>query len=210
MREIGSGVGGGLAFARNLDHGGDFAFLQNRRAHDFLDGFAALVFGDGHGFKDGRVRDHREMIDYFGAFFAHGARGQGIGAGQWDLAHLPKLFGDHEAQKAVVLGDYQDRDFMRLHREILTDHVHDAVESYELAVRALADNFAHPLFEVADGFDGHVGAVLFRDSLALGAEAGTTQYAGCIQRIASESRTALHPLSWASSWEAMPRQLDKS
>src|SRR5580698_4020543 len=50
MREIRAGVGGGLAFARNLDHGGDFAFLQYRRAHNFLDGFAALVFGDWHGF----------------------------------------------------------------------------------------------------------------------------------------------------------------
>ena len=53
VREIRSGIGGRLAFARNLNHGGDFAFLQDRCAHDFLDGFAALVFGDGHGFEYG-------------------------------------------------------------------------------------------------------------------------------------------------------------
>ena len=63
MGEIRAGVAGGLAFARNLNNGGDFAFLQDRRAHDLLDGVAALVFGDRHGFKHGRVRNHREMID---------------------------------------------------------------------------------------------------------------------------------------------------
>src|SRR5580704_13518854 len=43
VREIRAGVGGGLAFARDLDHCGDFALLQDRRAHDLLDGLAAFV-----------------------------------------------------------------------------------------------------------------------------------------------------------------------
>src|SRR5271154_6701093 len=73
MGEIGAGVGGGLTFARNLNHGGHFAFLQDWRAHDFLDSFAALVFGDGHGFENRRMWDHREMIDYLRALFTHGA-----------------------------------------------------------------------------------------------------------------------------------------
>src|ERR1700693_6346585 len=37
MREIRAGVASGLALARNLDHCGDFAFLQDRRTHDLLD-----------------------------------------------------------------------------------------------------------------------------------------------------------------------------
>src|SRR5579863_3413937 len=40
MREIGACIGGRLALARHLNHADYFVVERNRRAHDFLNGFA--------------------------------------------------------------------------------------------------------------------------------------------------------------------------
>src|SRR6202167_3034744 len=155
VREIGAGVRHGLALSRYLEDADDFSGRQYWRAHDFLDGIAALLVRDGHRLKDGRVRNHREVIDQLRPLFAHGTRRQGIRARERNLANRSQAIRREKAQGASVRRESQDGDFMRLQAKILADQLQRANELNRLAVAAFSRDIGRPFLQFANMFAGH-------------------------------------------------------
>src|SRR5208282_4358855 len=157
MSEIGAGFGSGGAFARYLNHS-DYFFLDHHgHAHDFLDGFAADQFRrDRHRLEYGSVRHDGKVVDDLGAFFAHGARGQRIGAREWNLAYGAQVFGNDEAKESLVGGKAEDRDLVGLHGKIFTDQVGRAHDVIRLAGRAFASDLLAQLSQFTDVFAWHL------------------------------------------------------
>src|SRR5579862_7716513 len=121
MGEVSSGVGKSLALPGDLDDSDGARAQQNRGAHYFLDGRSALLLVNGDAFKDGSVRNHREMVDDFAAFFAEGSGGEGVVAGERNLADGSQSVRSQKAKRALVRSKSQDGDFMCLDVKILGD-----------------------------------------------------------------------------------------
>jgi hypothetical protein len=109
--EIGAGRGGGFAFAADLDYADDFTVVEDGRADNFVNGFAA---GGGcfYAFEDGGVTHGGKIIINFGAAFAGGARGESGVAGERNEANIFQGGGDEEMEMSPAVGDGEDGNFV--------------------------------------------------------------------------------------------------
>lgn len=155
MSEIGTGFGESFPLPRDLNHSDHVLSQHDRRAHDFLDRIAAHFVGDRHGFENGGVRHHCEVIHQLGPLFANRTSRKRIRARERNLADDAKAIGREESQRALVGCQSENGDLMRLHAEILADQIDGAVKTNGLPIAFGTSEVVRPLLNLADVIAGH-------------------------------------------------------
>lgn len=116
--EIGSRAVRRGAFAADLDNADDFFAGKNRRADYFLNQVAAGAF-DFHAFEHRGVPHFGEIVNDFGAAFARCFGGDRGSAGKRNEADLLERFGHEKVQMPPAFRDTEQRDFRRLHADVV-------------------------------------------------------------------------------------------